>query len=272
MEIIAKVSRGSKMDQVYIPQKREGFALGSYVIIKSLDLKMIKTIGIKKKITEKLYFYNIKEIEPIKVEIAKKIIKIIEENNDSENIIITGSFLDKGFNFNDIDILIINKTKINIGHIRSKIEKNIGTNTHLILLNKEELIKGLSSDPLYQMMLSRYIAKKRFIYHAKQKINYKILDLHLLKSKTLIDNFEFLNGNEKYYLTRNMISILLFLQNKKITKEIVDKETEQLFKIKVERIKQNILEKDKFLKKYKTLYNEIFNKIMENIKNGSEQK
>ena len=107
MELIAKISKGSKMDQIYISKNREGLNTGSYVIIKPL-----KTITTTK--NKKPYFYNIKSIEPIKLRIINQIIKIINKITPNDNIIITGSFLDKGFNFNDIDILLINNKKSNI--------------------------------------------------------------------------------------------------------------------------------------------------------------
>ena len=69
------------------------------------------------------------------------------------------------------------------------------------------------------MILSRSIARKRFVYNVKSKINYKILDLHLLKSKSLIYNFDYLNGNEKYDLIRNMIVISLYLKHKRVNKD-----------------------------------------------------
>ena len=190
MELISKISKGSKMDQIYIPKKRNGFVTGSYVIIQNIKTPIQ---------TKKPYFYNIKSIEPIKIEVIKQIMQIINKTISCENIIITGSFLDKGFNFNDIDIILINKNNLNIKVIKEEIEKSTGIKTHIIQTTNKTLIKGLSTDPLYQMMLSKYITKKRFIYKIKNKIKYKILDLHLLKSKILIDNFDILNGNEKYY-------------------------------------------------------------------------
>jgi len=257
MEIISRISKGSKMDQIYIPKNRSGFSIGSYVIIKSLE---------KKKITEKPYFYNIKYIEPIKLEIINKIINIFDKNCVYENIIFTGSFLDKGFNFDDIDIILIGEDKLNIKKI---IESKIGIKAHIILLNNKILMKGLETDPIYQMMLSKCIAKKRFIYKVKHKMNYKLLDLHLLKSKTLIENFDILDGNEKYYLTRNLISIFLYLKNKKISKEIVDNEIKKIFNVNIKEIKQNILG-NKFLKRYKDIYEKTFNEIMKGIKNGAK--
>ena len=37
-------------------------------------------------------------------------------------------------------------------------------------------------------------------------------------------------------------------------------------------LRENMLDKNKFLKKYKTIYKKIFNKIMKSAKNGSKQK
>ena len=59
------------MNQIYIPKNRFGFETGSYVIIKPLE---------EKKPIENLFFYGIKEIEPIKIEIIKEVIKIIDNN------------------------------------------------------------------------------------------------------------------------------------------------------------------------------------------------
>ena len=134
-------------------------------------------------------------------------------------------------------------------------------------------MEGLSTDPLYQMMLSRCIAKKRFIYRIKPKINYKILDLHLLKSKNLIENFDILTGEQKYYLIRNLVAIALFIKSKKVTKDSVDKEIKKIFLLAdISEIKHNMLDKNKFLKKYNILYKKTFDTIMENIKNDSKQK
>ncbi len=264
MELISKVSKGSKMDQVYLPKNRNGFNIGDYVILKPLE---------EKKFIKKPYFYDVKNIEPIKLEIIKEIISIIDSLATNENIIISGSFLDKGFNFRDIDVIIIGEDKVDERYIKNSIENKIKIKTHIISLDNKTLIKGLSTDPLYQLLLSKCIAKKRFVYKLEYRINYKILDLHLLKSKLLIDSFDMLDGNEKYYLVRNIIAISLYLKKKKIDTEKVDKEIRKVFNLKsTNEIKQNILEKDKFLKKYKKIYENTFEKIMQGIKNAKQKK
>ena len=265
MEIIGKVSKGSKMDQIYIPKNRGGFPIGDYVIITALS----KELEAQDK--KKPYFYNVKFIEPLKLRIIEEIFRILDKNvKNYENIIITGSFLEKGFYFNDIDILFISDEKSKIEKFEQMIENQTGIKPHIILVNNKSLIQGLSTDPLYQSMLSRCVSKKRLIYKVNSKINYKLLDLQLLKSKIIFENFDILSGSEKYYYLQNMIAILLFLKSQKITKDEINKNIEQLFGLSVDKIKFNLLDKKVFLKKYREIYNKIFNKIIRNIKNATK--
>jgi hypothetical protein len=257
MEIIAKVSKGSKMDQIYLPKSRVGMIAGEYVIISPIQRKdeEISKNEIK---TFKPFFRGIKEIEPLKLMIIKIIFKIAEKE-EIDNVIITGSFLEKGFRFNDIDIILLSSKK-NHTYLKEKLEKEPGIKIHLIEMDNAALLEGLETDPLYSMMLSRCISRKRLIFKQKRKINPKILDYQLLKSKTLIDNFDILNGEEKYYLTLNMISILLFIENKKLSKEEVDNYiSKNLAEIK--KIKYNLIGID-FIKKYKEIYKKTFNLIL----------
>ena len=256
MEIIARISKGSQMDQIYLSKNRQGMPTGEYVLITPIEEKIQTS-------KPKLYFYNAK-IEPIKLRIIEEIFIQITKLNP-ENIILTGSFLEPGFKFNDIDLIIINEKKIKTETLKQRIESLFGIKTHIILMSTGSLILGLSSDPLYSLMLSKCVSSKRIVFKVKRKPDYKLLDLHLLKSKTLIDNFSILNGEEKYYLTLNMVSILLFIQGKKLSKEIVNKKIEKTFNIKIEKLKENIVD-EKFLQKYKRIYNKIFNLIMRKIK------
>lgn len=252
------------MDQIYIPKNRHGFSIGDYVLITSITQPQ-KSAKIKKP-----YFYGIRNLEPLKINVISEVFSIIEKKANFDNIIISGSFLDEGFCFNDLDILIITNNKIDLSDIEKSIQILTGIKSHLILIDNKSLIEGLSTDPLYQSMLSKCISKKRLIYKINPKMNYKILDLHLLKSKLLIDNFSTLTGNEKYYYTQNMIAIYLFLKNKRVTKEMIDNKIKELFKVSKEEIKQNLIDEKEFLKKFKEIYNETFDLIMEGIKNESK--
>lgn len=265
MDIIGRISKGTKMDQIYIPKIRTGLSPGDYVVITPLNKK------ITSETKEKFYFYNVKNIEPLKLIIVDNIFSIIEKKiKDYENIIITGSFLETSSDFKDIDIILIGNEKFDVKNIKNELEKYLGIKSDILHLDNKTLISGLNSDPLYQMMLSKCISKKRFIYKIKKKIHYKILDLHLLKSNSLLNNFEIMTGREKYYSVRNLVSIKLFLENKKLSNEIVNNEIENLFKIKVIDIKENIIDGSKFIKTYDGLYNLLFKKIMEGVKDGSK--
>lgn len=262
MEVISKISRGTLMDQIYLPKKRFGLEVGSYVIIKPIAKEEAQ---IKQK--ENLHFYRIKYIEPIKIEIIKQAIRIIKSVLNPKNIIFTGSILNKGFNFNDLDILIIVKEK-SLLNLENEIEAKTGLKAHILQMTNNELIQGLQTDPLYQAMLSKCISEKRMIYRITNKPNYKLLDLHLLKSKVLRDNFDFLSGKEKYNLARNLVSIKLFMENKKVTNDNIDKEIIKDFSLKeINEIIDNMMNKKVFINKFNRIYQNLLNRILREIKN-----
>lgn len=249
------------MDQIYLPKNRNGFSSGTYVVIYPLN-KIEKREDESEKL--KLFYYSTGKIEPVKIKIIEEIMEILDNKIENENIIITGSFLEKGFNFNDIDILIIHKDKTNISLLNKQLDELFGIKIHIIQLTNKELSSGLSTDPLYNLMLSKCVSKNRLIFNVKREINYKFLDLNLLKSKTLIDNFEILNGKEKYYFTMNMISILLFMQGRKLSREVINREIENSFNVEINDIKNNMLNK-LFLDNFREIFNKTFNLILENI-------
>ena len=265
MVVIGRVSKGSKMDQVYIPKNRIGLDIGRYVLISSFDE------GKDSKI-DKPYFYGVSNVGSLKIEIINKIFRAVENSVESyENIIVGGSFIDEGFDFNDIDVLIVSDDKLNVKIIEKMLERDIGAKIHVVFIDNKSLIEGMSSDPLYIMILSKCAARKRFVYRIKRKINYKILDFHLLKSKALVDGFDVLSGREKYKLTRNMIAISLFLKGKKVSLDLVDKEINKVFGLKdVREIKLNMLKKNDFLRRYKKVYEGTLNIVFRGIKDGAK--
>jgi hypothetical protein len=241
------------MDQIYLPKFRPpGFASGEFVEI----------IPTKRK-RKKFYTYNIDQLEPIKNLIKDEIFNYFEE---VDNVIIIGSFLEKGFNFNDIDVILVDGIKAN-KNWGEYFQKKLGVDVDFICLNRKSLKKGISTDPLFQMMMGKYLAKKREIFRFKNEFDYKQLDLHLLKSKTLLDSFDILTGKEKYKLTRNLIAIKLFLRGEKLNKDLMHKETEKIFgKDTINKLKENLMEKGVFLKKFRNIYNQTFDRIMDESK------
>jgi hypothetical protein len=253
VNLISKISKGTKMDQIYLPKLRPpGFAQGDFV-------EIIPT----KKEKRSFYTHNLHQLEPIKNLIKDEIFNYFEKVN---NVIIIGSFLEKGFNFNDIDVILVDKIKVN-KNWEEYFRKKLGIDIDFICLNRKSLKKGVNTDPLFQMMMSRYLAKKREFFKFKNEFDYKQLDLHLLKSKTLLTSFEVLTGKEKYKLTRNLMAIKLFLEGEKLSKEIVHKKIEKIFGNDIiKKLKENLIEKEIFLKKFRKIYNQLFDKIMDESK------
>ncbi len=254
-QLIARISKGTKMDQIYLPKHRQqGLEAGTYVAIEPI---------LKQK-TMTPFYYKVKEIEPIKVQMIKEIFNQVE----AENVIIAGSFLEKGFNFNDIDIVIIDGQGEGI---KDFILDNFGLEAHIISIDYSSLRKGLDTDPLFQMLLSRFVSKERTIFKIDRKINYKLLDLSLLNSELLVINFEFLSGEQKYKYVRNLFAIKMFLEGKEMTKEKLETEINNYFgKETTKEIIDNTIQRKPFLEKYKKIYKNTFIKIMGYAKNDAK--
>lgn len=256
-EIIARISTGSRMDQVYLPKNRPlALSIGSYVVVSP---------AIKEKEVSP-YYYNAGHIEPIKAQIVQEIFR----HSDAENVIIAGSFLEKGFSFEDIDIIVINSKAEGLEKF---IETNFGLKAHVIRMGYDSLRAGLNTDPLFQMVLGRFVSKERVIFHIKPEMKYKLLDIHLLKSKTLPGQFEQLEGKEKYKLTRNLFAIKLFIEGKTATKEKAERAIDAWFgKETVKMLLANTLHKNPFVTKYKEAYRKVFNAVMSGISRNAKQK
>ena len=216
---------------------------------------------------------------------VRKIISVIEENlKDYENIIIVGSFLDEGFNFKDIDIIIITEQKPK-KEIEKIIKEKLKIEIQIIFFNKDSFKEALEIDPIWRLMLNRCISKKRLLPLPTRKLKYKYLDAQLIKSKRLIENFDYLTGKEKYKLVRNLIAIYLFIKGGKLSEENLEKGVKKNLNTNAEDIKNNLIKKNSrkifinsssgksqikedFIKKYKNFYHNLEEKI---IKNAAKQ-
>lgn len=261
--LVSKISRGSRMDQIYIPKVRApGLEAGTAVLIEPV-LEKIKP-------KPQPYYYNVRSLEPVKVAIIEEIFRYFEQVAGGDNVLIAGSFLEPGFRFEDIDIVVISSKKIGVRNMERDLREKLGVNAQVIAIGFKALLKGISTDPLFEMLVSRFVAKRRVIFDTRREFKYKLLDLHSLNSELLIINFDFLTGREKYKFVRNLFAIALFLNGKKVSTESVDNEIGRYFgKDAVKNIKENLVDKS-FLMKYKKFYNRVFNKIMAGVRNGSK--
>ncbi|MCX6742566.1 MAG: hypothetical protein NTX24_05370 [Candidatus Pacearchaeota archaeon] len=273
MEIISRISKGSRMDQIYIPKNRSGLNIGDYVIVRLISLEERGQLKKQEKDLRKPFFYGINRIEPIKMEIINRIFGILDKFQ-FENVIITGSLLEKGFNFNDIDLVLVSEEQDHGKKetIESQIMNSVGIKTHIIMLSKKTLISGLETDPIYESMISRCISRERIVFNYKRQILPRFLDLQLLKSKDLIKNYQEYNGREKEYLVKNLVSISLFLEGKRIKQDEIARKIRAELKTRPEEIRENTAGKE-FERNYERFYKETFDRILrEAAKQNAKQK
>jgi len=258
-ELVKKISKGTRFNQIYL-QKSEGlgFESGKTVIIRALADAIAKELPI--------FEYNVK-LNSLKKEIVKTIFKIIDNNGSYDNIIITGSFLDEGFNFEDIDIIIINP-KIDKSALKDSIRQSIGIAPHLILIDSESFNKGIRRDPLFRLMVDRYVSIKRAIFHKDKKANYKLLDIYLIKNRNLVDGYDLLSIKQRKKLLRDFISIKLFVDDKEVTIKNIKNEIERIFGNEV--IEKLFYygdgeAKQEFIANLKKEFNKLEKRILENV-------
>ena len=262
-QLIKKISKGARFNQIYL-QKNEGigFEPGKSVVISPLEDIIVKE--------PEIFEYKVK-LESLKREIVKLVFKIVDRYGYYDNIIITGSFLEEGFNFEDIDIIIINPKSIEKDRLKDSIEQNTGINPHLILIDSESFNKGIKRDPLFMLMVDRYVSSKRTIFRKDRELNYRLLDIHLLKNKNLIDGYDLFSIKQRKKLLRDFISIKLFSENREVTIKNIEKETNRLFgKDIIENLFYygNNEEKHEFIAKLKKEFNKLEKYI---LKNASKQ-
>lgn len=259
--MIAKVSKGSVMDQIYLPRQREGFSIGSYVEIRPITQNKV----------ENLVFYNTQQVEPIKIHIIKEIFKIIDPNNSVENIIVTGSFVNEGFHFNDIDIIVISDKDIDQKMIQTRLEETLGGKFQVIVLSKKEFQDALLQEPMMDCMAQKCVSSRSFVVPSTKQMKWKSLDLGLLSSELLIENFPILTTNERYKQVRNLVATYNFIENKHMRS--VDDSIDDLFGKGISAsLKNGTLELKDFRKKYKRIYKKLQRTIFAGFKYDSEQK
>src|SRR3989344_4294017 len=166
MEMIAKISRGSRMDQIYLPKQRQpGLPPGTFV--------RITVLSAAKK--PRPYFRNCDQLEPWKIAIIEQVFRLAA----AENVLITGSFIESGKDFEDVDVVVIGPEDKNLVQ---KLENEIGLPFHIVALSYRSLQEGIRTDPLFQAMLSKFVAKQPLppsVFAQARTYRYRQLDLHL---------------------------------------------------------------------------------------------
>ena len=216
-------------------------------------LKEISSIDARYLLDKIEYNQKIKSIE-------KTIIKIIKENlKEVDSIIIYGSAIQNNYkNYNDIDIMIVTKSKL-YGHEIEKYKKikeikNILKDNSIIsdieIISRENLIRSYKNSPtlIYQLRDHKLIYGKIKIPSEIELYN---IDLHMKLDWSDVEDIE-PNGKDIYGALRNTILVRLLLNKIIDNSKLKESLYEELGKNLIERLKRN--EQSKEEKKYALNY------------------
>lgn len=263
MEILSKVSKGSRMDQIYLPKQRHGLPVGTPVTVRPLEAARAAVAPV---------FYRVRHLEPVKVRIIEDLFAHVQHTVPADNVIVSGSVLEPGFQFNDLDVLVVSDEPISGALLTRELEDATGVKIHLLTLSRQALQEGLATDPFYAMLLGRCVAAKRFLFRIRRRCNFRLLDLHLLRSEPLLHGFDLLDGPAKYAHTRNLAAIALFVDGRPVHPDATDRTIKARLGVESQDLKRNMVDKATFLRAYRQLYAKTQKAILEGAARDAKPK
>ena len=256
--IIRKISKGTRFNQIYLQKNELGFEPGRVVLITSLQEAVLQK--------PLIFEHNIK-LSGLKRKIVEDIFSFLNKKSMAENIIVSGSFINEGYNFGDVDIILLTEQRIEEKVLEKELESKIEIKVHLIIMPKESFTRGLKRDPLFRLMAERFVSSKKIAITKDIEINYRLLDAHLAREKNLVDGFELLSIKQRLKMLRSIVAIKLFVEKKEICYRNIDKETERLFgKELLEKLFYygSMELKKKFISKLEKEFEKIQEKVIQN--------
>lgn len=224
---VGKVSKGSKFNQIYIPNDfKETIEAGDTVEVKLLKKK------------QNLFLSN---NDFFLSDFKKKLIKdIFSELNRYKNIhtaFVIGSFLSEIVDFNDIDIILISD-KTDESKIYHELTVKFNQKFHIISYKEDQLKQLLKICPLTISMFTNFISDKKVDLRQKTYINKKHLKFLLMMPEDLLK----IEMQSKVYFDnlRRLIVIERFLENKSLDIQSISNNLKKEIQIELyNKIKQN---------------------------------
>ena len=243
MEFIHKVSKGSRYNQIYVPQSMGEFEVGDTV----------KVILLEKK--ARLFSSKNLDLSTFKEEIVAKIFKLLKGR-----AFIFGSFLFKKADYRDIDILVIGEDEEKAYKI---LTEKLELKFHVISMKEDAFENLIKTCPLTRSMLSYFVSNKEFNL-PKQEYDKKHIQFLLMMPEDLL---KINAGSRAFYDSlRRLIAIERFLDGKNLNSSEIEKELEKLLKDLFKVMKENgsIIEKQvDDVRKLIQMKLRIINKLME---------
>lgn len=248
----AKVSKGSKFSQIYVPKNVEVGA-GDLVEVRLVEKRV------------SLYSHDVKELPVFKQKIIESAVRISLKHG-AEDVFVVGSFLSGGVEYRDIDVLLIvkdagDRERIS-SNILSELIHEIPLKFHVFAVWRSELDALLKSCPLTRSMIERYISTmvvpKKIDKVVDEKRIFQLLMLPEdcldvdVESRTLFDCLRRVFIIESFLLGNNIAavdiikvmemsvgkSIVGFLRNNNIINGVIRENIRNVLRKKIVRIKE----------------------------------
>lgn len=206
MKFVHSVSKGSRFNQIYIPQKmREYFTPGNLVEVRLM-----------KKTTKLIYSSNLKKLTPFKERIILNVFDALSSLKEIKQIFIVGSFLTNKIDYRDIDILVVSDN-IEEEEVYDAL-RDIDLPFHVIIFSKERFNILQEICPLTRSMLSFYVSNKNFELTLRTRIDKSHIKFLLMMPEDLL-NFN-LSSRALYDCLRRLIVIERFLLQKSLSFDV----------------------------------------------------
>ena len=255
IKFVHSVSKGSKYNQIYIPEnKREYFNAGDVVEVRLLRKK-----------NELHYSKSLKSLGSFKERLIGEIFSFLSKYKKIKQMFVFGSFLTKKVDYNDIDILVLTDKEEGEEFdkkLYDNLSEEFNLKFHVISAERKSLLKSLKIGPMTRSMLYYFVSDKKFDIPKEVEIDKNhILTLLMMPEDLLEIKFE--NGKVYYDSLRKLIVIEKFLEDRDMNINEMNKEIEghigvELFK----KIQKNEFIRKKEVKKIE----EVISKKLNNIK------
>jgi len=250
-EFVHKISKGSRYNQIYIPQEAEGFEVGD----------IVKVILLKKK--THLYSSKNFKIGEFKKNLIERIFKLLP---GGKRVFIVGSFLFKKADYNDIDVLLIG----NAGEegIYKLLTEKLGLKFHILTIKDNAFENLIKTCPLTRSMLSYFVSNKEFNL-PKYDFDINHIKFLLMMPQDLL-KIE-VNSRVFYDNIRRLIAIERFLEKNSLDSLKIEKEAKKLLGSLFLNTKNNEAINNKDIKKIREIIKLKLKKIDKLIKKWEKE-
>ena len=254
----ARVSKGSKFSQIYVPKSVEEIGAGDLVEVRLVQKRV------------SLFSRHVKNLPVFKQKVLEGVIRI-GLGCGVQNVFVVGSFLTDVAGYHDIDVLVLVRDGENRSvwseRVLDAIIEEFPLKFHVLALWESEFEHLRNSCPLTNSMLYRYVSSRGISKTSSRFIDKnRILFLLMLPEDALGVIVE---SRTLYDCVRRVVTIERFLKKESVDVLEVVKQVENILGVKIfEFLKRNEQINDDIRNHVRSLLRERIESVKELLKNG----